>query len=162
MVVTRCLLGALIGAVCSAGQLLAQGATGSISGRVVDSTSQQPLASVTVQLEGTQRGTITRNDGGFAITDVPAGPHRVRIARIGYRPLTRDVVVTAGAATTVQAALAPVAANLTAVVVTGYGTQRREAITGAVAAIDATEANVGVVSNATGLLQGRVAGAILR
>ncbi|MBC7896133.1 MAG: SusC/RagA family TonB-linked outer membrane protein [Cytophagaceae bacterium] len=158
MAVSRCLLAALVGGVLAVQPLQAQGATGSISGRVVDSTSQQPIGSVQIQLEGTQRGTATRQDGGFVLTEVAAGVHRLKISRIGYRPETREVTVSAGAAANVQVSLAAVAANLSAVVVTGYGTQRREAITGAVAAIDATEANVGVVTNATGLLQGRVAG----
>ncbi|MBC7897101.1 MAG: SusC/RagA family TonB-linked outer membrane protein, partial [Cytophagaceae bacterium] len=47
---------------------------------------------------------------------------------------------------------------LTGVVTTGYGTQRREAITGSVASVDADEAKVGVIVNANQLLQGRVAG----
>jgi TonB-dependent starch-binding outer membrane protein SusC len=51
-----------------------------------------------------------------------------------------------------------IAAQLTAVVATGYGQQRKEAITGAVATVKADEANVGVIPNATGLLTGRVAG----
>lgn len=136
----------------------AQVATGTITGRVVDSTSQQPVSSVTVQIEGSRLGTLTRNDGGFVIRDVPAGPHRVRAQRLGYRPQTQDVTVSARGTATVQFLISPVAANLTAVVVTGYGSQRREAITSAVATIEAVEANVGVVSNATGLIQGRVAG----
>jgi iron complex outermembrane receptor protein len=155
---TRCLIAALMGGVLSASQVAAQGATGSISGRVVDSTSLQPLQSVNIQLEGSQRGTQSRVDGGFLLNEVPAGTARLRVSRLGYRPSTIDVNVTAGQQTTVQIQLAAVAANLTAVVVTGYGTQRKEAITGAVAAIDAREADVGLVSNANQLIQGRVAG----
>ena len=158
MAVTRCLLAALVGGLMSVSQAHAQAANGSISGRVVDSTSQQPISSVQIQLEGTQRGTSSRIDGGFLIPDVPAGSHRIRVSRIGYRPVTTDVTVTAGGSASVQVQLAAVAANLTAVVVTGYGTQRKEAITGAVATIEASEANVGVIPNVNGLIQGRVAG----
>jgi iron complex outermembrane receptor protein len=50
------------------------------------------------------------------------------------------------------------ASQLSEVVVTGYGAQRREAITGSVATVGADEANVGVIANANQLLQGRVAG----
>src|SRR5207245_1452850 len=45
-----------------------------------------------------------------------------------------------------------------AVVVTGYGTQRREAITGSVASVDASAANVGVKTNVSQMIQGRAAG----
>ncbi len=68
------------------------------------------------------------------------------------------VTVTAGATATVQFSLTPQAAILEAVVVTGYGTQRREAITGSVSAIDASAADVGVVTNVNQMLQGRAAG----
>src|SRR5215210_5378831 len=74
----------------------AQTPTGSITGRVVDSTSQQPVANVNVIVEGTGRGTITRADGAYVIGGVPAGTHRLRAARIGYVAQTRDVVVSPG------------------------------------------------------------------
>src|SRR5207247_10043641 len=54
--------------------------------------------------------------------------------------------------------LLPQPAVLTEMVVTGYGSQRREAITGSVATVDAKEADVGVVTNATQLLEGRATG----
>jgi iron complex outermembrane receptor protein len=47
---------------------------------------------------------------------------------------------------------------LTEIVSTGYGTQRREAITGAVSTINADSARIGVVTNAEEMLQGRTAG----
>ena len=42
--------------------------------------------------------------------------------------------------------------------VTGYGSQRREAITGSVSSVNATQANVGVVTNPTQMIIGRAAG----
>jgi iron complex outermembrane receptor protein len=50
------------------------------------------------------------------------------------------------------------AAVLSEIVVTGYGTQRREAISGSVATINADQADVGVVTNANQMLSARVAG----
>jgi iron complex outermembrane receptor protein len=84
--------------------------------------------------------------------------HRVRASRIGYAPQVRDVTVTAGATIPVQFSLVRQAAVLSEVVVTGYGTQRREAISGSVATVNADAANVGVIANANQMLQGRVAG----
>ena len=156
MAVTRCVLAAMIGGLVSVSPLAAQGTTGGISGRVVDSTSQQVLSNVTVQIEGTQRGTLTRNDGGFLLQGVPVGSVRVRVARIGYSPQTREVTVVANQTVAVEFSISAVAATLSPVVTVGYGTQRREAITGSVASIDASDANVGVVTNATALLTARV------
>jgi iron complex outermembrane receptor protein len=135
-----------------------QAATGTITGRVVDSTSQQPLANVTVAVPGTQRGALSGADGRFTITAVPAGAQRVRAQRIGYGSRESQVTVTGGASVTVTFALAAAASSLTEVVVVGYGTQRREAITGSVATVRAEEANVGVQPNPNGLLTARVAG----
>jgi len=136
----------------------AQGQRGVISGRVVDSTSQLPMQSVTVTIEGTQRGAVTGVDGAFRLADLPAGSARLRVTRIGYSPQVKDVAVQAGQTATVRFVLQSVAANLGAVVVTGYGSQRKEAITGAVVTINADEANVGVIANPTQLLTGRAAG----
>jgi iron complex outermembrane receptor protein len=142
----------------SAARLGAQGTMGAITGRVVDSASNQPIAAVTVRIEGTARGTVTRDDGTYMLGTVPVGSARVRAARIGYAPQVQEVTVTAGAPVTANFALSPAGVILEQVVTTGYGTQRREAITGSVATVSGDDANVGVVTNANDMIQGRVAG----
>ena len=154
----RHLLPVLVGSLVLATRLGAQGSTGAITGRVVDSASQTPIPAVNVLIEGTQRGAQSRDDGSFTIGAVPVGTHRVRASRIGYAPQVRDVTVTAGATIPVTFSLTRQAAVLSEVVVTGYGTQRREAISGSVATVNADAANVGVIANANQMLQGRVAG----
>jgi TonB-dependent starch-binding outer membrane protein SusC len=158
MAVTRCALATLLGSILIAGQLAAQGATGIVTGRVLDSASRQPLAAVSVRIVGTANGALTRNDGGFTIGAVTAGLHQVRASRIGFAAQTRTLTVAGGGTVSVDFAIAPQAAVLSDIVVTGYGTQRRESITGSVATVNAEEANVGVITNANQLLQGRVAG----
>jgi TonB-linked SusC/RagA family outer membrane protein len=158
MRLVRYFVSTLVGGLLCAAQLGAQATTGTITGRVVDSTSQQGIPSVNVLVEGTRHGALTRDDGSFTIGGVPVGVQRVRATRIGYAPVVRDVTVTAGTTVSVQFSLARQAAVLSEVVVTGYGTQRREAISGSVATVDASAANVGVVANATQMIQGRVAG----
>ncbi len=76
--------------------LQAQGARGSISGRVVDSTNQLTMQRATVTIEGTQRGAVTRTDGGFLLRDVPAGTARLRVTRIGFASQLKEVDVRAG------------------------------------------------------------------
>ena len=158
MKLIRGLMAAAVGGLIMANPVQAQGARGAISGRVIDSTSQLPMQSVTVTIEGTQRGAITRVDGGFQLADLPAGTARLRVTRIGYTPQVRDVAVVPGQTVNVRFTMQSVAANLGGVVVTGYGSQRKEAVTGSVATINAEEANVGVIANPTALLAGRAAG----
>src|SRR5690348_10688843 len=146
------------GLLLAGSQLRAQGTTGTISGRVVDSASQQGVANVNIVVMGAQRGTLSRDDGGFTLTGVPTGTYTVRASRIGYRPQTQPAVVNAGATVTVQFVMNRQAAVLSEIVVTGYGTQRREAISGSVATVSADQANVGVVTNANQMIAARVAG----
>jgi len=151
-------MAAMVGGLLTVSQLPAQGTGGIVSGRIVDSTSQQPLANVQIQIVGTPRGALSRADGGYTIQGVPAGAQTVRATRLGFNPQTRSVTVADGQTVTADFSLGVSAISLQAVVVTGYGSQRREAITGAVATVDPAEANVGVVNNANQLLTARVTG----
>ncbi len=158
MVIVRKVKFALLGSLLWAGQVAAQGQTGSISGQVTDATTMEAVAGADVSVEGTRRGTAARLDGSFMLTGVPVGTQRVTARVIGYAPMTQEVVVRAGQTTTVEFALVRQAVVLDEIVVTGYGSQRRVEITGSVASVNADEANVGVVTNADQLIQGRVAG----
>jgi len=151
-VVAALLIGTALGS-----PLRAQG-TGSVSGRVVDSTTQQPVANAQVQVVGTQIGGLTRLDGRYFLQGVPTGAQKIRITRIGFGAQESSVTVSAGGTATVDFTLSAVAATLSEVVVTGYGSQRREAITGSVAQVNADDANKGVIANPNQLVQGRVSG----
>lgn len=155
--VRRLSLAIVIGLFCTV-RLGAQNPTGTISGRVVDSTTQQPLADVSVVVDGTGRGAVTQADGNFIIVGVPAGTHTVRVRRIGFSSPPVSVTVPAGGTATVQFSLEHRVAVLEEVVTTGYGTQRRLAITGSVATIDANQASVGIQPNVTNMIEGRAAG----
>jgi TonB-dependent starch-binding outer membrane protein SusC len=157
MTVVRYAFTALVAGLFWAAPLSAQDA-GTITGRVIDATTQRPLSGANVVIVGTQRGTITRPDGMFLLTAVPAGGHVIRASQIGYGSDQQDVSVAAGATATVNFELQPQAVVLDELVATGYGTQRREAITGSIATVNAEEANVGVVSNPEQMIQGRAAG----
>src|SRR5947208_2145588 len=135
-----------------------QDSTGVITGKVVDQTTQQPLANVEVAVAGTPLRDLSKNDGTFRLTGVHAGPQRLRATRIGYGSQFQAVTVTAGGASSVELTLVPAAAILEPVVVTGYGTQRREAITGSVSTVNADAANKGVTTNVDQMIQGRAAG----
>src|SRR6266567_8277746 len=138
--------------------LRAQDSTGAVTGKVLDGTTQQPVGNVEVAIAGTPHRELTHADGSFLVNRIPPGAYHLRATRIGYGSQVQDVTVTAGGTTTVQLTMLPAAAILEPVVVTGYGTQRREAITGSVSTISAAAANVGVVTNVDQMIQGRAAG----
>ncbi len=132
--------------------------TGTVTGRVLDAGTQQPVADVSVFVEGTRRGAVTAADGSFTIGGVPSGSQTVRARRIGFGAPVQVVVVPNGGSVSVLFALDRRAAVLEEVVTTGYGTQRRLAITGSVATIDADQAKVAVPTNVTNLIEGRATG----
>jgi len=158
MAVTRSALAAVLGSFLLAAPLAAQAGTGSVSGRVIDSASNQPLVSVSVRVIGTTSGALTRNDGTYTIAGLRPGAAQVRATRIGFAAKVQPVTVVAGQSATANFTLQAQAAVLSDLIITGYGAQRREAITGSVSTVNADQANVGVISNANQLMQGRVAG----
>jgi TonB-linked SusC/RagA family outer membrane protein len=148
----------LAGSLAWAVPLAAQQGSGTVVGKVIDVATEEPVSGVEVAVPGTPFRALSLTDGTYRVPNVPAGPQRLRATRIGYGPDIQDITVTAGGTTTANFSLKAAAALLEEVVVTGYGTQRREAITGSVASITADVANVGVVPNVNTMLAGRAAG----
>lgn len=132
--------------------------SGTITGRVVDADTQAGVPDVSVIVEGTRRGAVTGADGTFTIGGVPAGAQTVRARRIGYGAPVQTVNVPNGGSVTAIFAMSKQAAVLEEVVTTGYGTQRRLAITGSVATVDADQAKVAVPTNVTNMIEGRATG----
>lgn len=68
--------------------------TGTISGKVLDARTKQPLVAVNVRVLDTERGAITDLDGNYTIPNVPVGTYRLNFEYIGYKPVLKtDVVV---------------------------------------------------------------------
>ncbi len=151
----RWVIGALLTVLWIA-PLGAQEPTGTISGRVTDGATQQPLSGVTVTVGN--RGALTQADGRYVVT-VPAGAYTLRTRMIGYAVVTRPVTVMGGQTVVVDLPLTAQAVSLAEVVVTGYGEQRAGNITGAVKQIAPEEFNPGRIVSPEQLIQAKVAGA---
>ena len=76
------------------GSLLAQPTTGRITGSVYGEANA-PAAFASINLVGTAYHTESDERGRFVLA-VPAGRYNLTLSLVGYKPLTRDVVVTAG------------------------------------------------------------------
>jgi TonB-linked SusC/RagA family outer membrane protein len=157
LVKLRFLLLLVLGLTASLGAW-AQAGTGSVSGRVTDAKNEG-LPGVTVLVEGTTVGGSTNADGTYTISGVPAGGHTLVISFVGYATSRVPVTVRAGQTTNVAAqALAENATALGEAVVIGYGTQRRQDLTGAVEQLSEKQFVKGQVTNPEQLIQGKVAG----
>lgn len=116
----RCLGALLAGLLAPALPAVAQGATaGLVSGTVLASGTDQPVAAAQVQLLGTALGATTDARGRFTITGVAPGVWRLQVRAIGYTPvIVPDVVVGSAKPATVTVRLTPLPADLGAVEVT--------------------------------------------
>ena len=124
----------------------------------VVSDSQGPLIGATVKEKGTANGTATDLNGNFVL-NVKSGATLV-VTYVGY--VTKEVKVPANAGSKIFITLEEEQGrNLNEVVVIGYGTQRREAVTGSVANMQGDKLNQVAASNAAYALQGRVAGVLM-
>ena len=125
--------------------------TKQVSGHVAD--SQGPLIGATVMEKGTNNGTVTDYDGNFSL-NVQPGTMLV-VTYVGY--ITQEVKAADG----MRVNLKEDGHVVNEVVVIGYGTQRREAVTGSVANIGGDKLNQVAATNAAQALQGRVAGVLM-
>lgn len=124
-----------------------------VSGMVEDGSG--PVAGAAVVELGTSNGTSTDLDGMFSLR--VAGPQaEVEISCIGY------------ASRTFVASQIPKVITLTEnsefldeIVVIGYGTVKKDDLTGSVAAIKAEDINRGAVTNTQDMLKGKIAGVLI-
>ncbi|UPL50251.1 SusC/RagA family TonB-linked outer membrane protein [Hymenobacter sublimis] len=123
-----------------------------VTGRILDEKGAG-MPGVTVVVKGTALGTTTDNDGNFSLA-VPDNATTLLFSFVGYKS---QEVALAGR-TTFTVTLAPDAAALDEVVVTGYQTQRKADLTGAVAVVKPEEIRDMASNDVTRNLQGRVPG----
>ena len=123
----------------------------SVSGTVVDELGE-PILGANIIQKGTTNGVLTDIDGNFSLK-APNGATLV-VSYIGYE--TVEVKVTG--TKPMQIVLAEDVKALEDVVVIGYGTQRKEAITGSVASVSSAKLMENPSSNITQALQNRIAG----
>ena len=155
----RVLLPVLLATLIAGGDLVAQ-QVGNIGGRVTDSQSGLPVPAAQVFIPALDVGVLSQQNGSYLLLNVPAGTHTVRVERIGYRPMTADITVTAGGTAQQNFTISEEALQLDEIIITGTpgGTQRR-AIGNAVARLDATEiTEARPIRNVQDLLQGRTPG----
>lgn len=124
-----------------------------ITGKVSTSSDNQGLPGANVQVKGTTVGTVTDADGQFSLS-VQGNDAVLVISSIGF--MKKEVPVRNQS--TINVSLDEDVKSLSEVVVTGYGTQSKRDITGAVATIDVKQALAVPASNLAQAMQGRVAG----
>ena len=127
-----------------------------VSGTIIDE-SQQGVIGAAVLVKGTTLGTISDANGNYSIA-VPEADMTLIFRFVGYK--TQEVAVEDN--NTIDVIFELDISELEAVVVVGYGSQRKQDITGAVAIVNTEDLGKSSYTNLSDRLQGRVPGVNVR
>lgn len=131
--------------------------TSVVTGTVTDQKDGSALPGVTVSVKGSPAiGTQTNVNGKYSLS-VPTGAVLL-FKFIGYK----EVALSAGSSGVVNASLETDSKQLTEVVVVGYGTQKRQNITGSISSITAKEIENTPVTSLEQAIQGKSAGVFIQ
>ncbi len=136
--------------VCST-SLFAQQKT--VTGKVINQQTKEPLPGVTVNVKGTGTSTVTGTDGSFSIS-VPNANSVLVFSYSGFAVQE----IGSNQAGPYAVTLVPGVNKLDEVVVVGFGTTKRRDLTGAIVSVKPDEITARPGPNPMESLQGRVAG----
>ncbi|MEO5947221.1 MAG: TonB-dependent receptor [Chitinophagaceae bacterium] len=114
----------------------------------------EPLQSVSVTLKGSNIGTTTAADGSFSLTVNKKGGEVLLFSFVGFA----EKEVSLGNSTTINVQLETNEQSLNAVIVVGYGTQKKRDVTGSVASVSKDRLTQLPNTNIAEALQGSVPG----
>lgn len=123
-----------------------------VRGKVLDSDTKTPLIGATIVVIGTNKGTLSQEDGSFNL-EVEDGKSLL-IKYWGYK--NKEIAADKGDLGNIF--LEPSTKNLKEVVVVGYGTQKRSDLTGALSSINEKQLKQLPSTGLDQAIQGRAAG----
>jgi TonB-dependent SusC/RagA subfamily outer membrane receptor len=125
-----------------------------VTGNVKDSKDGSPIPGVSISAKGTSAVTVTDIKGAFKLS-VPASSNTLVITNIDYN--RKEVEIT-GAPLNISLEPSGTFPTRATGVNFGYGVQRKQDVSGAVATLTTEEFNQGAIFNPAGQLAGKVAG----
>ncbi|MGO3265397.1 MAG: TonB-dependent receptor plug domain-containing protein, partial [Sphingobacteriaceae bacterium] len=126
-----------------------------VQGTVRDESNGQSLAGVTVTIKGTSQATTTDEQGSFTLENVPVSATLV-FTSIGME--SKEIPV--ANQTNIDVRLVTALDNIDEVVVVGYGTQKKETVTGSVAQVRGDDLQKSPSVNLSNSLAGRIPGLV--
>ena len=135
---------------------------GSVSGRVTDAQTGDPLVGANVLVVGTNLGAATDINGEYAISRVPSGAQRLNANYIGFASSSANVDIPVDGNATSDFGLSVAALNLNEVVVTGAGTAvEKSKIGNSVGVVNMSALEDAPITNFSDILQGREKGVVM-
>lgn len=123
-----------------------------LSGKVMNADGTG-VPGITVSVKGTKVAVPTASDGSFSIT-APAGSRSLVLSGVGFA--TQEVAI--GPQNFYSVVLQSLTASLNEVVVIGYGTAKKQDLTGAATVISSADFQKGNIATPEQLILGKVAG----
>jgi len=124
-----------------------------VSGTVTSTEDNSAIPGVNILIKGTTQGTTTDLDGKFTLR-VDDNSAVLVISSVGF--ITEEIEV--GTQSVINVTMTPDITSLSEIVVIGYGTQKREDVTGAISSVSAETIEKVPVTTVNQALQGRAAG----
>ena len=135
---------------------------GSVSGRVTDAQTGDPLVGANVLVVGTNLGAATDINGEYSISRVPSGAQRLNANYIGFASSSANVDIPVDGNATSDFGLSVAALNLNEVVVTGAGTAvEKSKIGNSVGVVNMSALEDAPITNFSDILQGREKGVVM-
>ena len=140
----------------------AQGATATVSVRVVETGNNRPIDQAQVAIAGTTIGGLTNAEGRVVIRGVASGPQTIRVLRVGYAESRRTLNVVPGTDNPLEVTMSRVAVDLSPVVITATGTQLRKEVGNTVSTINVAQTvQVSPITTVADLLAARTSNLVV-
>ncbi|HFA50512.1 MAG TPA: SusC/RagA family TonB-linked outer membrane protein [Bacteroidetes bacterium] len=123
-----------------------------ITGTVTDADTGEPLIGVNILISGTASGTVTDFDGSYSL-ELTDGAKSLVFSYTGYE--TQEYVLDGSGVINISLTSGEL---LEEVVVIGYGTVKREDVTGSLQSVSAKDFNRGSITGPQELLSGKIPG----
>ena len=128
-----------------------------VSGTITDATTGEALAGVNIRVDGTTIGTISDLNGKYSLPNVDRNG-KIVFSFIGYVTVTVPIE----GKNVINASLTSETQSLQEVVVIGYGTQKKETLTGSVASIKTDQILSTKSLTVASAIQGKIPGVQVR
>lgn len=132
-----------------------------ITGKIIDNRSKEPVIGTAVRIANTTLGASSDATGNFKLTaSLAPGNYQLAVSSIGFKPFTRQIVLGANAAVSVNISVEEDLVGLNEVVVTGnsVATSRKQ-LGNAIGTISAKDMQYSVATSIDQAMAGKISGA---
>ena len=124
-----------------------------VTGKITDQSTGEPLPGATIRVKGTNIGTITDSEGVYSIS-FPEGAQTLVFSFVGYESQEIEI----GSQRVIDAQLSADVTALSEIVVVGYSSQKVSDLTGSVSVVDVDQVRGLPVNGVEQAIQGRIPG----